>query len=89
MYTDYDEGDCCECTCVSTDSFTCGDDSHGGYECQDPSAPCLDDDSTSTTPYSDSEFTSTNECATGWFSDGLCDDINNKDECGTSYSVTN
>ncbi|CAN0542762.1 unnamed protein product, partial [Scytosiphon promiscuus] len=33
----FDGGDCCECTCVSTNSFTCGDDFNGGFECLDPS----------------------------------------------------
>ncbi|CAM9234491.1 unnamed protein product, partial [Laminaria digitata] len=38
----YDGGDCCECTCVSTDQFTCGDADNGGFACIDPTAPCLD-----------------------------------------------
>lgn len=90
MVPDYDDGDCCQCTCVSTDSFTCGDESHGGYSCVDPDAPCVDDDSTTTyySPYSDSGYTDTNSCATGWFSDGLCDSINNSEDCGTSCSET-
>ncbi|CAN0572604.1 unnamed protein product, partial [Laminaria digitata] len=33
---DYDGGDCCECTCVSTEQFQCGE--YGGFECLDPSA---------------------------------------------------
>ncbi|CAN0432107.1 unnamed protein product, partial [Scytosiphon promiscuus] len=40
----YDGGDCCECTCVSTEEFTCGDEEFGGFACLDPSAPCVDDD---------------------------------------------
>lgn len=40
----YDGGDCCECTCVSTEEFTCGDEDNGGFACIDPSAPCVDDD---------------------------------------------
>ena len=30
-----DGGDCCATTCISTDSYTCGD---AGYECLDPNA---------------------------------------------------
>ncbi|CAM9194446.1 unnamed protein product, partial [Laminaria digitata] len=40
----YDGGDCCECTCVDTDTFNCGDEEFGGFACLDPSAPCVDDD---------------------------------------------
>ncbi|CAN0428888.1 unnamed protein product, partial [Laminaria digitata] len=32
----YDGGDCCECTCVDTFSFTCGEEFHGGFDCLDP-----------------------------------------------------
>jgi hypothetical protein len=32
----YDGGDCCDSTCVDTQSFTCGIDSN--YECKDPNA---------------------------------------------------
>ena len=31
---DYDGGDCCESTCVSTTTYTCGSN---GYRCKDPS----------------------------------------------------
>lgn len=38
----YDGGDCCECTCISTAQYTCGNDLHGGYTCVDPNAACFD-----------------------------------------------
>ena len=42
----YDGGDCCECSCVSTEDYICGDDANGGFDCLDPSSlSCLDDDS--------------------------------------------
>ena len=36
--SDFDGGDCCECTCVGTVDFTCG--GNGGFDCIDPGAPC-------------------------------------------------
>lgn len=41
-FSDYDGGDCCECDCVSTDEFTCGDVVTGGFDCVDPNSPCVD-----------------------------------------------
>lgn len=38
----YDSGDCCSCTCVDTDDYTCGE--NGDFQCIDPAAPCVDDD---------------------------------------------
>ena len=35
--TGYDGGDCCDCTCVSTTAYTCGD---SGYDCVDPDSSC-------------------------------------------------
>ncbi|CAN0472361.1 unnamed protein product, partial [Laminaria digitata] len=32
----FDSGDCCECTCVSTTAYTCGDLDDGGFDCADP-----------------------------------------------------
>lgn len=86
MYSGYDDGDCCACTCVSTEDFTCGDDEHGGYACLDPNAPCDDDDYTvgESSPYSLSEYTTDYDCATGWFSDAICDTENNNADCGKS-----
>jgi hypothetical protein len=42
VWCDYDNGDCCEETCVSSSSFSCGDN---GYNCLDPDvgAVCTDD----------------------------------------------
>lgn len=54
----YDEGDCCECTCVDGD-FECG---IGGFECLDPSADCdSDDDFSSDDDYSESSESSDSE----------------------------
>ena len=39
LFSGYDGGDCCECTCVSTSEYSCGD--HDGYDCIDPSSPCI------------------------------------------------
>lgn len=79
--SDYDEGDCCECTCVSTDSFTCGDESHGGYACIDPSAACVDDDDVTTNP-GDYSSTTVSGCIPAFKSDGDCDQTNNIEDCG-------
>lgn len=35
----YDGGDCCECDCVSTEEYTCGNG--GDYDCIDPSSACV------------------------------------------------
>lgn len=35
----YDGGDCCECTCVSTAGYICGDTN--GFDCVDPASPCV------------------------------------------------
>ncbi|CAM9351668.1 unnamed protein product, partial [Laminaria digitata] len=85
--TDYDGGDCCECTCVSTADFTCGDGGNGGFSCLDPSAACVDDDDVTTLPttetFSDSPGTTTDTpCSSAFTSDGDCDEVNNNEECG-------
>lgn len=90
--SDYDGGDCCECTCVSTDVFTCGDENHGGFACVDPSAPCVNDDDF--TPGADDfyfdyddDFSASFEfqpCIDDFISDGDCDSANNNEECGGS-----
>lgn len=84
----YDGGDCCECTCVSA-AYTCGDSTHGGYACIDPSAACVDDDDATFLPptedFSDTLTTSTrtsSPCVTEFVGDGDCDRINNCEECG-------
>ena len=41
---------CCECTCVSTDAFTFGDETKGGYFYLDPRVPCGDDDDQTARP---------------------------------------
>lgn len=95
MVSGYDGGDCCQCTCKSTDRFSCGDGSNGGYACLDPNATCVDDDDGDMTAnaayltYGDSEITTTNLCATAWLSDGLCDLQNNNEDCGESLSAAN
>ncbi|CAN0594295.1 unnamed protein product, partial [Laminaria digitata] len=46
----YDGGDCCKCTCMSTPSFTCGDEQNGGFSCLDPAASCVADDDVTVLP---------------------------------------
>ena len=75
----FDGGDCCECTCVDTMDFTCGDESFGTFDCVDPSAPCVDeDDDTIPLPENDDDST----CVVEYISDGLCDGVNNDAICG-------
>lgn len=89
----FDGGDCCECTCVSTPSFTCGDGSHGDFDCIDPDAPCVDeDDDMDSLPANDDVSTSSGSttslsCIPDYFSDGICDFINNDEVCGRSPSL--
>ncbi|CAM9194521.1 unnamed protein product, partial [Laminaria digitata] len=83
----YDGGDCCECTCVDTDAFTCGLRSHGGFTCLDPSAPCVDDDDATVNPTSEETYysiptTTGSPCVPDFASDGDCDVVNNTEECG-------
>lgn len=35
----YDDGDCCECDCVSGENFSC----EGGFDCINPNSPCFND----------------------------------------------
>ena len=90
MPSEFDGGDCCECTCEDTMSFTCGDSSNGGFDCIDPNAPCVgEDDDITLLPTSDDDFTDTEMttelgCVPDYFSDGICDFINNDAECGGS-----
>eukprot|EP00904_Undaria_pinnatifida_P003012 jgi/Undpi1/12711/HiC_scaffold_6.g02379.m1 len=82
----YDGGDCCSCTCVNTEDYTCGE--NGGFTCLDPSAECVDDDDDDETTVGDddsaeSETHDTNgNCVPSFFSDGDCDLGNNNEECG-------
>lgn len=78
--SEYDGGDCCECTCVTTGDFTCGQQM--GFACLDPSAPCVDDDSVTFLPTSDEE------CLANFIADGDCDLPNNTEECGKSFVYT-
>lgn len=81
----YDDGDCCQCTCVSTTAHTCGDIANGGFECLDPRAPCTDDDDGF---FFDDDmmgsFSYDDSCIDGAIGDGDCDELNNNDACGTS-----
>lgn len=78
MAPGYDGGDCCECTCVSTEAFTCGDEA---FACVDPSASCVDDEDDATSLESDAEGP-TSLCLAGNVSNGVCDPDNNNVECG-------
>ena len=87
--SEYDGGDCCACTCVDTPDFACG--ATGPFACLDPSAPCVDDDDVTTFPDDTSTnpgYTSSFGCETAFFSDGDCDESNNRKECGASPSET-
>ncbi|CAN0376865.1 unnamed protein product [Pylaiella littoralis] len=67
----YDSGDCCSCTCVDTEYYTCGG---SGFACIDPNATCMDDD--------DITVDMLENC--GWalgIGNGYCDQDNNKAEC--------
>ncbi|CAN0440595.1 unnamed protein product, partial [Pylaiella littoralis] len=67
----YDGGDCCSCTCVDTEYYTCG---NNGFACIDPEATCVDDD--------DITVEMIENC--GWvygIGNGYCDQDNNKAEC--------
>ncbi|CAM9387680.1 unnamed protein product, partial [Hapterophycus canaliculatus] len=68
----FDSGDCCACTCVSTENYTCGGN---GYACVDPDAACVDDD--------DVTISVIENCAyPAGIGNGYCDEGNNKEECG-------
>ena len=87
MMPGYDGGDCCECTCVSTENYTCGDDFHGGYACIDPSAACVDDDDITSVPefrYIPYSERTSSACFDAVMSDGDCDPNNNNEQCGAS-----
>ena len=82
----YDGGDCCECTCVSTDEYTCGDDNHGGFACVDPGASCVQDDDYEAHNESQGSF-SYSPCIEDNISDGDCDNTNNVEECGKVFPI--
>ncbi len=56
----YDGGDCCECTCEYDwdDDYACSADG-SGFDCKDPSAPCIGEDLTGDDAYSttDNDYT--------------------------------
>lgn len=79
----FDGGDCCQCTCVDA-SFTCGDEANGGFDCIDPNAPCANDDDIVSL-----ESSTSSVCVPESFSDGLCDEANNNENCGTSHFLSN
>ncbi|CAM9785170.1 unnamed protein product, partial [Ectocarpus fasciculatus] len=68
----YDGGDCCSCTCVDGGEFKCGD---YGFACIDPSAECVDDDGITAILVENCGFP-------GAIGNGICDNDNNKEECG-------
>lgn len=78
--SDYDGGDCCECTCeVPEDNDEPNYDGTvecGTFACIDPAAPCVDDDSVTV----DMLYF----CNAKQMGDGFCDISNNIAECGTS-----
>ncbi|CAN0549726.1 unnamed protein product, partial [Ectocarpus sp. 12 AP-2014] len=68
----YDGGDCCECTCVSSedDEDSC---SKTTFACIDPTARCVDDDDVTVMVKS---------CLVSSLGDSLCDHANNNEICG-------
>lgn len=40
LMEDFDGGDCCECTCIDGERFSCSDNIN--FSCRDPSALCFD-----------------------------------------------
>ncbi|CAM9907104.1 unnamed protein product [Pylaiella littoralis] len=68
----YDGGDCCSCTCVDTEDYTCG---MNDFACIDPEAACVDDDDITAEMFEN--------CGRLYsIGDGYCDQDNNKAECG-------
>ncbi|CAN0328463.1 unnamed protein product [Ectocarpus sp. 6 AP-2014] len=67
---DYDGGDCCSCTCVDNE-LECGS---LGFQCIDPAAECVDDDSFTV------DFVE--NCSLEFLGNGFCDDENNNALCG-------
>lgn len=80
--SEYDGGDCCECTCDPTKNFWDDDGACGqwaGFACIDPAAPCVDDDSVT--------IDMPDNCSGSSMGNGYCDDDYNNPECGMSRSV--
>lgn len=80
---DYDGGDCCSCTCEGEDPTVCGNlklFGGGGYDCQDPDAGCEDED--------EGSVDRDTGCDDGGLGDGICDDVNNNENCGESSRST-
>ncbi|CAM9523651.1 unnamed protein product [Scytosiphon promiscuus] len=67
----FDSGDCCACTCESTESYTCGGN---GYACVDPDAACVDDDDITIDVFEHCEYPP-------GIGNGHCNIGNNKEEC--------
>lgn len=90
LATDYDGGDCCECTCDSL-SLECGTN---GYDCVDSSASCDDQDDSTGDDFAfvlddDTEGSfSFSECTDEQLGDGDCDMGNNNELCGTSERLS-
>ena len=94
----FDGGDCCECTCVDTVLYECGDASRGGFDCLDPSVdPSISCDSDDDVwgsysyeysyEYDMSPMASDSGCLDSLIRDGNCDSENNSAACGeSSYS---
>lgn len=86
----YDGGDCCQCTCVDTEEYTCGDHGHGGYACLDPSASCVDDDDITVLPeieYVTYTGRTSSVCFDNVIGDGDCDPANNNEACGEIWLI--
>lgn len=73
----YDAGDCCPCTCVPSEDWSCGvDDDFTDFDCKDPDSGCLPTPSPTLPDFPD--------CAgfVPHIRDGFCDASNNNVECG-------
>ncbi|CAN0178900.1 unnamed protein product, partial [Ectocarpus sp. 4 AP-2014] len=69
----YDGGDCCECTCVVSTSWST-ESGCTEFACIDPMAPCADDD--------DITADAVESCIIEYLGDGICDASNNFEICG-------
>lgn len=68
---DYDEGDCCKCTCSANATYDCG---LNIFACINPDAWCVDDDDVTAEKAN---------CSPEFSGDAYCDLENNNEECGT------
>lgn len=74
----YDGGDCCECTCVATETGGEGGGNDYGcnsFACIDPAAPCVNNDDITIDIVANCDI-----CRIG---DAHCDEETNTPECGT------